>query len=73
MARCHERVKSARKDDFHKLSRKLVDESRAIAVEDLNLKRMVCHPNLAKAIADAGWGMFTRFCQYKADKAGKYS
>ncbi len=72
-ARCHERVKNARKDDLHKLSRKLVDESQTIAVEDLNLKRMVRHPNLAEAIADAGWGMFTRFCQYNADKTGKYS
>ena len=72
VARCHERVKNARKDYLHKLSRKLVDKSNAIAVEDLNVKGMVRNPNLAKAIADAGWGMFTRFCQYKAERSGKF-
>ena len=71
VARCHERVKNIRKDFLHQLSRKLVDENQALAVEDLNVKAMVKAPTLAKAISDAGWGMFTRFCQYKAERAAK--
>jgi putative transposase len=71
VARCHERVKNTRKDFLHKLSRKLVDENQALAFEDLHVKAMVRAPTLAKAISDAGWGMFTRFCQYKVERAGK--
>lgn len=71
VARVHERVANARKDHLHKLSRRLVDESQAIAVEDLNVKAMVRSPTLARSISDVGWGMLTRFCQYKAERAGK--
>jgi putative transposase len=71
VARCHARVKNIRKDFLHQLSRKPVDENQALAVEDLNVKAMVKAPTLAKAISDAGWGMFTRFCQYKAERAAK--
>ena len=35
VARCHERVK---KDFLHQISRRLVDENQALAVEDLNVK-----------------------------------
>lgn len=71
VARAHERVKNARKDFLHKLSRRLVNENQVIAVEDLHVKAMVKSPTLAKSISDAGWGMFTRFCQYKAERDGK--
>jgi putative transposase len=71
VARCHERVKNARKDFLHKLSRKLVDENQALAFEDLNVKAMVKSPTLSKAISDAGWGTLRRFCQYKAERVGK--
>jgi putative transposase len=71
VARCHERVKNTRKDFLHKLSRKLVDENQALAFEDLKVEAMVKSPTLSKAISDAGWGMCRRFCQYKAERAGK--
>jgi putative transposase len=32
---------------------------------------MMKNHNLAKSIGDAGWGMFTGFIKYKAQKAGK--
>lgn len=71
VARCHERVKNARNDFLHKWSRRLVDESQAIAVEDLCVKAMVKAPTLAKSISDASWGMLTSFLAYKCEWAGK--
>jgi putative transposase len=71
VARAHARVANARADYLHKLSRRLVDENQVIAVEDLNVKGMTQNPNLAKSINDAGWGMLTRFMEYKARNAGK--
>lgn len=71
VARVHERVTNARKDFLHKVSRKLVNENQVIAVEDLCVKGMVRNPNLAKSISDAGWGMFSRFVEYKAARDGK--
>lgn len=71
VARVHERVANARKDFLHKVSRKLVNENQVLAVEDLCVKAMVRNPNLAKSISDAGWGMFSRFVEYKAARDGK--
>ena len=71
VAKVHAKVANQRKDYLHKLSRRLVDENQVIAVEDLNVKGMVKNHNLAKSISDSGWGMFTGFLKYKAEKAGK--
>lgn len=71
VARVHERVKNARKDFLHKVSRRLVDENQVIAVEDLCVKGMLQNHNLAKAISSAGWGMLSNFMQYKAARSGK--
>jgi len=71
IARIHERIANCRKDWLHKVSRRLVDENQVLAVEDLNVKGMMQNHNLARAIGDAGWGMFTTFCQYKTARVGK--
>lgn len=71
VARVHERVSNVRQDYLHKLSRKLVDENQVIVVESLNTKGMVRNHKLAKAISDAGWGMFVNFLSYKLKKEGK--
>ena len=70
VAKLHEKVANQRKDDQHKLSRKLVDEHGAIYLEDLNVAGMVKNHNLAKGISDAAWGQFTRFIAYKGDWYG---
>lgn len=70
-ARVHERVKNMRSDFVHKVSTRLVNENQVIAVEDLNVTGMLRNRHLAKAISDAGWGMFTRLLGYKAARVGK--
>ena len=71
VARAHERVSNARRDNLHKLSRRLVNENQVIAVEDLNVKGMTKNHNLAKAIHDVGWGTFARQLEYKCERDGK--
>ncbi len=68
IAKVHERVSNTRQDFLHKLSRKLVDESQVIVVENLNVKGMVRNRKLSKAISDVGWGMFVNFLAYKLDQ-----
>ncbi len=70
VARVYERVRNSRQDFLHKLSRKLVNENQVVAVENLHVKGIVRNHNLAKAISDAGWGMFTNFLAYKLEKNG---
>jgi putative transposase len=65
VAKVHERVSNSRQDFLHKLSRKLVDQSQIIVVENLNVKGMVRNRKLSKSISDVGWGMFVNFLDYK--------
>ncbi|NMG11962.1 transposase, partial [Brasilonema sp. UFV-L1] len=65
IAKVHERVSNSRQDFLHKLSRKLVDESQVIIVENLNVKGLVRNRKLSKSISDVGWGMFVNFLDYK--------
>lgn len=71
VAKAHEKTANARKDWLHKLSRRLVDKNQVIAVEDLHVKGMMKNHNLAKAIGDVGWGMFTTMLEYKCGMEGK--
>ncbi len=70
VARVYERISNSRADFLHKLSRKLVNDNQVVVVENLNVKGMVRNHNLAKAISDVGWGMFTNFLAYKLEKKG---
>ncbi len=72
VARAHEKVRRARADFLHNLSRRLVNENQVIAVEDLNVRGMVRNRSLAKAISDCGWSMFTNMLAYKAMRDGKH-
>ncbi|WRH66197.1 MAG: RNA-guided endonuclease TnpB family protein [Planktothrix sp. GU0601_MAG3] len=72
VAKVHERIANSRQDFLHKLSRKLVNESQVIVVENLNIKGMVKNRKLSKVISDVGWGMFVNFVNYKLQqRSGK--
>jgi putative transposase len=70
VARIHERIRNARQDFLHKLSRKIVNDNQVVVVENLNVKGMVRNHKLAKAISDVGWGMFVNFLDYKLKLKG---
>ena len=71
VAKVHSKIKRVREDFLHKLSRKIVDENQVIVVENLAVRNMVQNHCLAKAISDAGWGMFCTMLKYKAEMMGK--
>ena len=53
------------------MSRRLINENQVICVESLNVKNRVKNRQLAKAIADAGWGEVARQLAYKGEWAGR--
>jgi putative transposase len=71
VAKVHSKIKRVREDFLHKLSRKIVDDNQVIVVEALAVRNMVRNHCLAKAISDAGWGMFCTMLKYKAEIVGK--
>lgn len=71
VALIHERIVNRRKDFAHKLSRYIVNQFGIIAVEDVNVSRMLHNHCLAKSISDAGWVNFLQYLSYKAEYAGR--
>ena len=70
VAKVHEKIKNARRDFLHKLSRYLIDNYDMITFEDLDIPVLVKDNKLAKLILDAGWGTLITFATYKAVMAG---
>src|SRR6202040_990725 len=61
-----------RRQNFtHQQSRKIVNQSGLICVEDLNVNRMVHHQCLAKSISDVAWSAFFDQLASKAEEAGR--
>ncbi len=71
VARVHERIAFRRANHAHQHSRKIVNRFQIIAVEDVDVHRMVHNHCLAKSISDAAWTQFRNYTQYKAAWAGR--
>jgi putative transposase len=71
VARVHERI-AFRRDNFaHQTARRIVNRFGFIAVEDLEVNRMVHNHCLAKSISDASWSLFFTLLFFKAESAGR--
>ena len=71
VARIHERIAWRRQNFIHQYSRKIVNRFGVIAVEDLNVNRMLHNHCLAKSISDAAWSGFFQLLAIKAEWAGR--
>jgi putative transposase len=71
VSRIHERIAFRRNNFAHQEARKIVNRFGFIAVEDLEVNRMVHNHCLAKSIADAAWSLFFMLLFVKAVYAGR--
>lgn len=70
VARLHTAVRNRRKDHHFKTARSLVSRFGLIAVESLNVKKMLGNHRMARSIADAGWAGFLQTLKTQAESAG---
>ena len=71
VAKIQSRIAASRKDHMDKTTIDLVRKFDVLCVEDLNVRGMMANVKLARAIGDAGFGMFTRMLEYKIRWYGK--
>ena len=71
VARVHERIGWRRNNFSHQHSRKIVNAYGLIAVEDIQINRMLHNHCLARSISDVAWSMFFQYLTYKAAEAGR--
>lgn len=68
----HTKIRNTRRDIHHKVSRSLVNQFRYIAVESLEIEKMIKNHRLAWRIYDAAWRSFIEKLKYKAENAGSF-
>lgn len=71
LARAHARVADRRRDCLHKLSTRLVHENQMIAIEDLDVRKMMQNRLFAQRIGEASWSAFRSMLEYKAKWRGR--
>jgi putative transposase len=69
VARMQERIKNRRKDNAHKLSRRLVEENALIAFSKDNIKGIA--KSYGKSVAEAGHNQLRRMLSYKCITSGR--
>lgn len=69
-----EHIENQRRDFFHKITTKLVNQSNIIVVEDLDIKGMVSNSKNKyynhRNILDSSWSIFLDMLKHKAESAG---
>ena len=70
VARLHNKIVNQRNDFMHKLSHEITKLYSFVAVEDLNVQKMLKNQRFAKHISDAGWNNFINMLSYKAVTCG---
>ena len=72
IGRIHQRIADIRRDFLNKTSTEIANRFDVVGIEDLNMQAQAQALNFGKAVADNGWGMFTRMLEYKLAERGKY-
>lgn len=70
LATLHEKAANQRRDYLNKVSSDIVNNHDSIAIENLDIPRMLKSRAFSSAIHDAGWGMFIGMLRYKSDWKG---
>jgi putative transposase len=71
LSKIHELISNQRHDFQHKVSKKLISENQAIAVETLNIKGIMSDHRRAQSTGDSAWYSFVLKLTYKAEWFGK--
>jgi len=70
VAKLHEKIENQRNDFLHKLSNNYINNYDLIAIEDLQIQKMIKNNKLSRHINDASWNKFMQMLVYKAERAG---
>lgn len=71
VAKAYEKAINQKYDFWQKLSTEIIKAYDVIAIEDLDIKRMLRNKSLAKCISDVSWAEFIKMLCYKAEWYGK--
>lgn len=70
LQRNYENITNSRNDFLHRTTTNIIKDCKIVAIEDLDIKRMMITSYNAKNIADSSWGRWTQMLLSKAESAG---